>query len=36
LAPSTYLSTNGAIYSKEYHEGLVDRNFEDWLEIKVK
>ena len=32
----TYLSTNGAIYSKEYREGLVDRNFEGWLEVKAK
>jgi len=32
----TYVSTNGAIYSKEYREGLVDRNFEGWLEVKAK
>lgn len=32
----TYLSTNGAVYSKEYREGLVDRNFEGWLEVKAK
>lgn len=32
----TYLSTSGAIYSKEYREGLIDRNFEGWLEVKAK
>jgi hypothetical protein len=32
----TYVSTSGAIYSKEYREGLVDRNFEGWLEVKAK
>lgn len=32
----TYLSTDGAIYSKEYREGIVDRNFEGWLEVKAK
>ena len=32
----TYLSTDGKIYSKEYREGLVDRNFEDWLEVRAK
>lgn len=32
----TYLSTDGAIYSKEYREGLIDRNFEGWLEVKAK
>jgi hypothetical protein len=32
----TYLSTNGAIYSKEYREGLIDRSFEGWLEVKAK
>lgn len=32
----TYLSTDGAIYSKEYREGLIDRNFEGWLEIKAE
>nr|NJM04194.1 hypothetical protein [Desulfobacula sp.] len=32
----TYVSANGAIYSKEYREGLVDRNFEGWLEVRAK
>lgn len=32
----TYLSTDGVIYSKEYREGFIDRNFEGWLEIKAK
>ncbi len=32
----TYLSTSGAIYSKEYREGLVDRAFEGWLEVRAK
>lgn len=32
----TYLSNDGAVYSKEYREGLIDRNFEGWLEIKAK
>lgn len=32
----TYLSTDGVIFSKEYREGLIDRNFEGWLEIKAK
>jgi hypothetical protein len=32
----TYVSTSGAIYSKEYREGLVDRNFEGWLEVRAK
>lgn len=32
----TYLSTDGVIYSKEYREGLIDRNFEGWLEVKAK
>jgi hypothetical protein len=31
-----YLSTGGVIYSKEYREGLVDRNFEGWIEVKAK
>ena len=32
----TYLSADGAIYSKEYREGFIDRNFEGWLEVKAK
>lgn len=32
----TYLSKDGAIYSKEYLEGIVDRQFEGWLEIGAK
>ncbi|MBU2631487.1 MAG: hypothetical protein KKE61_22990 [Proteobacteria bacterium] len=32
----TYLSTDGAVYSKEYREGLIDRNFEGWLEVRAK
>ncbi len=32
----TYRSTDGAIYSKEYREGFIDRGFEGWLEIKRK
>ena len=32
----TYLSKDGAIYSKEYREGLIDRSFEGWLEVKAK
>ena len=32
----TYRSTDGAIYSREYREGLIDRNFEGWLEIRSK
>ena len=32
----TYLSTDGKIYSREYREGLIDRKFEGWLEVKAK
>jgi hypothetical protein len=32
----TYLSTDGAIYSKEYREGIIDRRFEGWLEVKAR
>ncbi len=32
----TYRSTSGAIYSREYREGFIDRRFEGWLEIKAK
>ncbi len=32
----TYRSTDGAIYSREYREGLIDRNFEGWLEVRTK
>ena len=32
----TYRSTDGAIYSKEYREGFIDRGFEGWLEVRKK
>ncbi|MEM7583079.1 MAG: hypothetical protein AAF560_06840 [Acidobacteriota bacterium] len=32
----TYRSSDGAIYSREYREGFIDRNFEGWLEIRRK
>ncbi len=32
----TYRSTGGAIYSREYREGFIDRAFEGWLEVKTK
>lgn len=32
----TYLSKDGKIYSKEYFEGVIDRQFEGWLEVKAK
>lgn len=31
-----YLSIDGKIYAKEYKDGLIDRHFEGWLEIKRK
>ena len=32
----TYLSTDGAIYAKEYREGFIKRHFDGWLEVKAK
>ncbi len=32
----TYRSTGGAVYSKEYREGFIDRGFEGWLEVRTK
>lgn len=29
----TYRSKKGEIFSKEYRDGFIDRNFEGWLEI---
>ncbi|MBX4204892.1 MAG: hypothetical protein KW788_01730 [Candidatus Doudnabacteria bacterium] len=31
----TFLSTDGKIYSKEYRDGILNRNFEGWLEITL-
>jgi len=30
----TFLAADGKILSKEYREGVIDRNFEGWLEIR--
>lgn len=30
----TYRSNDGMILSKEYRDGVIDRNFEGWLEVK--
>lgn len=30
------LMTNSTVMAKEYREGLIDRNFEGWLEVKGK
>lgn len=32
----TYLASDTTIYSKEYREGIIGREFEGWLEIKPK
>lgn len=31
----TYLATDGRILSREYREGLVDRHFSGWLEVRA-